>query len=50
MAEVVVKIPEELKKGMDSVPEMNWSEIAREAITKNQFKEAVKIVSERIQA
>ena len=34
MPTLTLAIPEELKKGMDSVPEMNWSEIAREAISR----------------
>jgi len=46
MPNLTLAIPEELKKKMESVPEMNWSEIAREAISKQLeeyklFKELV---------
>jgi len=37
VANVTVTVPEELKKRMERVPGMNWSEIARRA-----FQEAVK--------
>ncbi len=29
---VTISVPEELKKEMDSFPEINWSEVARQAI------------------
>jgi hypothetical protein len=32
MPTLTLAIPEDLKKEMDSMPEMNWSEIARKAI------------------
>ena len=31
MVTITLAVPEELKKKMDSFPEMNWSEIARQA-------------------
>jgi hypothetical protein len=37
MANVTVAVPEELKKKMEHVPDVNWSEVARKA-----FEEAVK--------
>ena len=33
MPTLTLAIPEDLKKEMDSLPEMNWSEIARKAIS-----------------
>ena len=30
---MTLAVPEELKKKMDTFPEMNWSEIARQAFT-----------------
>ena len=33
MVNITLSVPEELKKEMDKFPEMNWSEIARAAIT-----------------
>ena len=32
MVSITLSVPEELKKEMDIHPEMNWSEIARQAI------------------
>jgi len=32
MVSITLSVPEELKSEMDSHPEMNWSEIARQAI------------------
>ena len=32
MVSITLAVPEELKKEMDVHPEMNWSEIARQAI------------------
>ena len=32
MVSITLSIPEELKQEMDAHPEMNWSEIARQAI------------------
>jgi hypothetical protein len=32
MVSITLSVPEELKTEMDSHPEMNWSEIARQAI------------------
>lgn len=32
MVSITLAVPEELKKEMDNHPEMNWSEIARQAI------------------
>ena len=32
MVSITLSVPEEMKKLMDSFPEMNWSSIAREAI------------------
>jgi hypothetical protein len=34
MVSITLAVPEELKKEMDSFPEMNWSAVAREAIKK----------------
>ena len=31
MVNITLSIPDELKKEMDSVPEINWSEVARQA-------------------
>jgi hypothetical protein len=33
MPTLTLAIPDELKKEMDELPELNWSEIARKAIT-----------------
>lgn len=33
MPTLTLAIPEELKKEMDSMPEINWSEVARRAIS-----------------
>ncbi len=33
MATLTLAVPENLKKEMENFPELNWSEIAREAIT-----------------
>jgi len=32
MVSITLSVPEELKKEMDSFPEINWSAVAREAI------------------
>ncbi len=32
MVSITLAVPEELKKEMEDYPEMNWSEIARQAI------------------
>lgn len=37
MVSMTLAIPEELKKEMDEFPEMNWSEIARQAIKKRIY-------------
>jgi hypothetical protein len=34
MVSLTLSVPDELKKDMDSFPEINWSEIARSAIKK----------------
>ena len=34
MPTLTLAIPKELKEDMDSIPELNWSEVAREAIAK----------------
>ncbi len=34
MPTITLSIPEELKKDMDESPDINWSEVAREAIRK----------------
>lgn len=34
MPTLTLAVPEELKSEMDSLPELNWSEIARRAISK----------------
>ena len=46
MPTLTLAIPKELKSKMDSLPELNWSEIARKAISKevneyNLFKSIV---------
>ncbi|MHC1624294.1 MAG: hypothetical protein ACXQTR_06890 [Candidatus Methanospirareceae archaeon] len=38
MAEVVVKIPKELKKEIEELPEENWSEVALKAIELRAFE------------
>jgi len=38
MPTLTLAIPEELKKEMNSMPELNWSEIAREAISEKAAK------------
>ena len=44
MANVTVAVPEELKKKMKHVPDVNWSEVARQAfeetIRRKQMREA----------
>ena len=44
MANVTVAVPEELKKKMEHVPDVNWSEVARQAfeetIRRKQMREA----------
>ena len=37
MAEIVVKIPEELKQEMDKIP-VDWSKVARDAIREKAIK------------
>ena len=34
MPTLTLAVPEDLKKEMDSLPELNWSEVARKAIAK----------------
>lgn len=46
MPTLTLAVPEDLKKEMDKLPELNWSEVAREAISEkvreyNLFKEIV---------
>ena len=40
MPTLTLAVPKDLKKEMDSLPELNWSEIARKAISKKaaEFK------------
>jgi hypothetical protein len=40
MPTLTLAIPQDLKKEMESLPEFNWSEVAREAITEkvSEFK------------
>ena len=44
MANITVAVPEELKKKMEHVPDVNWSEVARQAfeetIRRKQMREA----------
>ncbi len=44
MANVTVSVPENLKKKMEHVPDVNWSEVARQAfeetIRQKQMREA----------
>jgi predicted transcriptional regulator len=44
MANVTVAVPDELKKRMEHVPDVNWSEVARQAfeetIRRKQMREA----------
>ena len=44
MVSITLSVPKKLKKEMEDFPEMNWSEVARQAIKKkifllNQFRE-----------
>ena len=41
MANVTLSIPEELKKKMEQFPEINWSEVARQAIKEKAVQLAV---------
>ena len=41
MVSITLAVPEELKKEMDVHPEMNWSEIARKAISEKAAEFAV---------
>ncbi len=51
MATLTLAVPDEMKKEMDSFPEMNWSEVARQAFTQKiedmeflrKFKEKSKL-------
>ena len=51
MTTLTLALPDEMKKRMDSFPEMNWSEVARQAFTQKiddmeflrKFKEKSKI-------
>lgn len=51
MTNLTLAVPEELKKKMDTFPEINWSEVARQAFTSKitdmdflkKFKEKSKI-------
>ena len=47
MPTLTLAIPKELKSEMESLPELNWSEIAREAISKRigEYKMFKSIVS-----
>ena len=47
MPTLTLAVPKELKSEMDSLPELNWSEIARRAISKeiNEYKLFKSIVS-----
>jgi len=38
MVNITLSIPDELKKEMDSVPEINWSEVARQAFREKVIK------------
>lgn len=38
MVSVTLSVPEDLKKKMDAFPEMNWSEVARNAIREKVVK------------
>lgn len=38
MPNLTLSIPEDLKKEMDELPELNWSEIARRAIVKKAME------------
>ena len=47
MVSITLSVPEELKKDMDSFPDINWSAVAREAIKRRvvmmqKFKEFTK--------
>ena len=41
MAEIVVKIPEELKQEMDRAPSVDWSKVARDAIRERSARLAL---------
>ena len=51
MTTLTLAVPDEMKKQMDSFPEMNWSEVARQAFTQKiedmeflrKFKERSKL-------
>ena len=47
MPTLTLAVPEELKKEMDKLPELNWSEIARKAISERvaEYKLFKSIVS-----
>ena len=54
MATLTLAVPDEMKKEMDSFPEMNWSEVARQAFRQKiedmdflrKFKERSKLTEE----
>ncbi|HLC37514.1 MAG TPA: hypothetical protein VJJ53_01905 [Candidatus Nanoarchaeia archaeon] len=54
MTTLTLAIPDEMKKRMDSFPEMNWSEVARQAFMQKiedmnflrKFKEKSKLTEE----
>ncbi len=37
MVSITLSVPEKLKKEMEEFPELNWSEVARQAIQKKIF-------------
>lgn len=41
MVNVTLSVPEELKKRMEQFPEINWSEVARQAIKEKAVQLAV---------
>lgn len=41
MVNITLSVPEELKKKMDEFPEINWSEVARQAIWEKASQLAV---------
>ncbi len=41
MANVTLSVPEDLKKRMEQFPEINWSEVARQAISEKSAQLSV---------
>lgn len=41
MSNITLSVPEELKKKMEQFPEINWSEVARQAIKQKALQLAV---------